>query len=609
MSCEPPILIISEDDAWDIDSTTYADCGHFVDWDRFPSFTEEWRSPSPQELPHSHKELKRMAREGNWSNRRNLRAEAYNHIIKNIRCRSGTPDASVYHDVSERLFGRRGIQDHLLPDFLDGCLPTVYCLNARGETAVKKVLICIGNQYPDITYSPSLPSVVALLLHFSEDEAECFERACRLISCTENHKCYVDQSFLAYEASCMTFGDLAKKYCPAGHKLITTSCENSAEVFSDWIMWIFGDLPFEYTIRVFDIFLIEGNKVLYRVALALLKHYRSHLEHEVTDVRSDIQDFVKNISHHLSVQKLLEKAFSIRLFSHKELWLLQLANRKALSQRGITVMQPRQPAHMSVDLLEFSSVIVTAQEMRVIWSWIPERFSLYPPVLLFSTMEHGYSLQRFYSHCEGFEPTVLLIKTTGEEVCGSFLSSDWNERRKCSGQVATYFGTGECFVFSVRPEMERYEWVVVKKPELVKSAPPSPCSRPRSYSHGSRASTSPLRPSSPTLSSAPSSPSPSPNFLTVPGDVSSGRLSPFLSVRHFQLPTKTASMFMSGNSSGIIIGKMGPVSSLWVTGGLFLGGASMFSSCLCGFLWGLWFPCTLHGGTIQPHIFVQCVCS
>ncbi|KAG8431133.1 hypothetical protein GDO86_019366 [Hymenochirus boettgeri] len=495
-----------------------------------------------------------MAREGQWSTEHTLRAEAYNHIIKSIRCSSMTPDATVYHGVSEQLFGRGEKNTEPMPDFLDGCLPPVYCLNARGEAAVRKILQCIGNHYPDITYSPCLPAVVALMLHFSQDQAECFERVCRLISCSDHHKCYLDQSFLAYEASCMTFGDLAKKYCEAGHKFITTNCPNSAEVFSDWIMWIFGDLPFEFAIRVFDVFLLEGNKVLYRVALALLKLYRHHVDREVPDVRSDIQSFVKNISHHMSPEKLLEKAFSIRLFSHKELWLLQMANRKALSHRGITVMQPRQSAHMWVSMVDFNSVIVTALEMRTVWSWIPERFSLCPPVLLFSTMEHGYSLQRFFSHCEGFEPTVLIIKTTAEEVCGAFLSSDWAERKKYCGQVSTYFGTGECFVFRVRPEMERFEWVVVKKPELGKAAPPSPCSRPRSYSHGSRLSAPPRRPSSPTLSSAPNSPPIFPSFLTVPGDGSNGRLSPFLSVRHFQLPCKTASMFMSGNSSGVIIG-------------------------------------------------------
>ncbi|XP_041283288.1 TBC1 domain family member 24-like, partial [Onychostruthus taczanowskii] len=103
--------------------------------------------------------------------------------------------------------------------------------------------------------------------------------------------------------------------------------------------------------------------------------------------------------------------------------------------------------HLAVDMQKFSSSTVTAQEMRLVWSWIPERFSLFPPLLLFSTSEDGCSLQRFYTCCEGYEPTVLLIKTTEGEVCGAFLSSDWAERKK-SGATSGFFGTGECFVFT-----------------------------------------------------------------------------------------------------------------------------------------------------------------
>lgn len=34
------------------------------------------------------------------------------------------------------------------------------------------------------------------------------------------------------------------------------------------------------------------------------------------------------------------------------------------------------------------------------------------------------------------------------KVCGAFLSSDWSERKK-NGATSGFFGTGECFVFTV----------------------------------------------------------------------------------------------------------------------------------------------------------------
>uniref|UniRef100_A0A8C3J5P3 TBC1 domain family member 24 n=1 Tax=Calidris pygmaea TaxID=425635 RepID=A0A8C3J5P3_9CHAR len=463
------------------------------------------------------KELKKLAREGYWAASRALRAQVYHQLIQQVTCRLVTPDALVYRDVASRLFGKPSVSSHPLPEFLEGCSMSTYCLNLEGVTALKKILICVGNLFPDITYSPILPSLVALLLHYSEDEAQCFENISRLIASNAPHTSYIDQSFLAHQASCMTFGDLANKHCPAAHKLIASTSENVFEVYSEWLSWLFHDLPFNYAIRVFDVYLLEGQKVLYRIALALLKQYRlsvTSTELEGTDIKADLQAFMQNIAEHVTVDKLLERAFGIRLFSRKEIWLLQMANRKALMERGITMVQRsngcppscRQSFHLAVDMQNFSSSIVTAQEMRIVWSWIPERFSLFPPLLLFSTSEDGCSLQRFYTCCEGYEPTVLLIKTTEGEVCGAFLSSDWSERKK-SGATSGFFGTGECFV---RPETERYEWVFIKKPELAKAVPRS---RQRK-----------------------------------------GRLSPFLAIRHFLLPSKTASMFMSGSREGIIIG-------------------------------------------------------
>uniref|UniRef100_A0A8C8S391 TBC1 domain family member 24 n=1 Tax=Pelusios castaneus TaxID=367368 RepID=A0A8C8S391_9SAUR len=504
----------------------------FVDWDKMPELDHQ-SSAHSQILTKTSKELKKLAREGHWATNHALRAQAYHQIIQHIPCRVVTPDALVYRDVAIRLFGKQSVSSHPLPEFLGGCIMPTYCLTMEGITAVKKILICLGNLFPDITYSPNLPSIVALLLHYSEDEAQCFENVSRLISCSDSHTSYIDQSFLAHEASCMTFSDLANKHCPAAHRLIASTSESDFEIYSEWLVWIFGDLPFDYAIRVLDVYFLEGQKVLYRIALALLRQYRLSVtarELEVINARGNLKAFMQNIREHMTIDKLLEKAFGIRLFSRKEIWLLQMANRKALVEKGITVVQRssseifppshRQSFHLAVDMLNFSSAIVTAQEMRIVWSWIPERFSLFPPVLLFSTSENGYSLQRFYSCCEGYEPTVLLIKTTEGEVCGAFLSSDWNERKKSGGM--TSFGTGECFVFSVCPEMEKYEWVFIKKPELTKAVP------------------------------------------------AKGHLSPFLATRHFLLPSKTASMFMSGTQEGIIIGGGGG-QALYIDADLYYG--------------------------------------
>lgn len=46
------------------------------------------------------------------------------------------------------------------------------------------------------------------------------------------------------------------------------------------------------------------------------------------------------------------------------------------------------------------------------------------------------------------------------KVCGAFLSSDWSERKK-NGATSGFFGTGECFVFTVSHVLflDLHSWV------------------------------------------------------------------------------------------------------------------------------------------------------
>uniref|UniRef100_A0A8C3LV21 TBC1 domain family member 24 n=1 Tax=Chrysolophus pictus TaxID=9089 RepID=A0A8C3LV21_CHRPC len=499
----------------------------FVDWDKMDVTVQ---SQDIKELTCTEfQELKQLARQGYWAKSHSLRAKVYHKLISNIPCRTVTPDANVYRDIVVKIVGKRNSSSLPLPEFVDDSLVPTYCLNAEGIGAVRKIILCIANQFPDISFCPALPSVIALLLHYSKDEAECFEQVCRILACNDPSKRLIDQTFLAFESSCMTFGDLVNKYCQAAHKLMVAVSEDVLEVYSDWQRWLFGELPMVYIARVFDVFLVEGYKVLYRVALAILKFFhkvRAGQPMESDSVQQDIRAFVRDIAKSVSPERLLEKAFAIRLFSRKEIQLLQMANEKALQQKGITVKQKRQNVHLAVHAENFKSEIVSVKEMRDIWSWIPERFALCQPLLLFTTLEHGCSLSRFYSHSEGHEPTLVLIKTTAKEVCGAFLSTDWSERRR-GGNKLSFFGTGECFVFRLQPEVERYEWVIIKHPELAASG-----SEPENHAS----------PASNTLS-----------FRGTPSDPSD-RLSPFLSARHFNLPSKTASMFMAGSSECIIIG-------------------------------------------------------
>ncbi|XP_037134411.1 TBC1 domain family member 24 [Syngnathus acus] len=513
------------------------DYGTFVD---FTQMGDLEKSSGPTKVDCKDlREFKQMARQGYWAKNHKLRAQVYQQLIKSIPCRTVTPDAEVYRDLMGSAAAKKPSTNIPLPDFVDENPVPRYCLKADAVGSAHRIINCLAGQFPDISHCPSLPAVTSLLLHFSADEAQCFEHVSRMLACNEPGKRLLDQTFLAYESGCMTFGDLANKYCAPAHKLIVATARDVMEVYSDWQRWVLGDLPFSHIVRILDVYLVEGYKILYRVAIAVLKFYRKHKagaaagpadQQDSGKVRSDIQAFVQGIASVVTPDKLLEKAFSIRLLSRKEITLLQLTNEKSLQQKGITVKQKRRNVQLALNPDTFSSEIVSAKEMRDIWSWIPERFALCQPQLLFTTSTHGCSLNRFYEHCEGYEPTLLLIRTTDGDVCGAFLSTDWEERKR-GGNKLSFFGTGECFVFRLKPEMERYEWVVIRHPELASAV--------KNQVHDD------TEPSESQNSDGDS--------LQQP-EKALGELSPFLSARHFNLNSRNTSMFMAGNFDSIIVG-------------------------------------------------------
>lgn len=325
--------------------------GSFVDWSQMGDLAT---SSGPTKIDCKDlKEFKQLARQGYWARNHKLRAQVYQQLIKAIPCRTVTPDAEVYRDLMGNAAPKKHSSHIPLPDFVDGNPVPQYCLKAESLTSAHQIINCVAGQFPDISYCPSLPAVTALLLHFSKDEAQCFENISRILACNEPGKRLLDQTFLSYESGSMTFGDLANKYCTSAHKLIVATAQDVLEVYSDWQRWVLGDLPFSHMVRILDVFLVEGYKILFRVAIALLKFYRKHKagaqggqgsqqpQQDSDKVRADIRAFVKGIASVITPDKLLEKAFSIRLFSRKEITLLQLTNERSLQQKGITVTQKR----------------------------------------------------------------------------------------------------------------------------------------------------------------------------------------------------------------------------------------------------------------------------
>lgn len=102
--------------------------------------------------------------------------------------------------------------------------------------------------------------------------------------------------------------------------------------------------------------------------------------------------------------------------------------------------------------------------------------------------------------------------------------------QNCSTAVHCVIDGGCFFPRQLKPEMERYEWVVIRHPELASS----------------------IKDQENTASSEGQNPD---NHSLQQPEKPVGELSPFLSARHFNLNSKNTSMFMAGNFDSIIVGE------------------------------------------------------
>jgi len=97
------------------------------------------------------------------------------------------------------------------------------------------------------------------------------------------------------------------------------------------------------------------------------------------------------------------------------------------------------------------SAMLRRRHFKKIRNSLPTRYRDYNWKRLFSTTTEGTSLITFYSRIENKGPTVLLIEDTNGYIFGGFASEEWHISDR-------FFGTGETFVFTVKPKFFCYKW-------------------------------------------------------------------------------------------------------------------------------------------------------
>lgn len=96
--------------------------------------------------------------------------------------------------------------------------------------------------------------------------------------------------------------------------------------------------------------------------------------------------------------------------------------------------------------------LLLAEELPKFRDILPRQHQHSDWILAYSSYQHGISLATFYRKmAEVTSATIMIIRDTKGCMFGCYASHPW----ECSDK---YFGSGECFVFKLRPELRTYLW-------------------------------------------------------------------------------------------------------------------------------------------------------
>lgn len=411
-------------------------------------------------LGHGKKGIKSFLRDKLFTPNHDIRSVMYKSLTKRIDYNAFMFSEAMYSDFIVESFPKvENPIDVPLPSFVHSSddVP-FYMLNTDGQFELKRLLLCIEHHFPHIVHCPILPPIISLFLHYDDSPSQVFLHTCHLIFSNVRSIHYIDQSETEVDISTDILKGFVKKFAATSHKALLNFTDNPDHIYNQWLKVLFRGLPFSYLVVLFDMYLVDGYKALFRVAIAVLKFYKRMGSANPQDILQAVHDFVRSIDSKVSVSLLFRKAYGIKLPPTKE--IRKLYQKRLVSEHYVpsalkVINNDGKSSWRYIYLVRnASSSIINEDLFSKLYCWLPQRITTLRPTMIFSTERCGYNLETLFQASDDRAPTLLLIKTTSDFVIGAYLSSDWSERSSKS-----FFGTGETFIFTLVPEVRKYGWI------------------------------------------------------------------------------------------------------------------------------------------------------
>ena len=119
------------------------------------------------------KEIKHILRDSTWPINCAIRSELWPLLCRQHQSQSGLKSAhsndALYWDLVNQVFGTTNLPDRpiMLPQFVEANHCFSYFLTSKGRAVIDRVVSILGYTCPDITFSPCIYSICAILLHYT----------------------------------------------------------------------------------------------------------------------------------------------------------------------------------------------------------------------------------------------------------------------------------------------------------------------------------------------------------------------------------------------------------------------------------------------------------
>ena len=181
----------------------------------------------------------------------------------------------------------------------------------EGQRSLYHVLSAYAKYNKNTEYVQGMGFIAALLLTYMDEESA-FYTMHSIMKKYEMEGLYLpgfpDLKKHFYVLLC-----LMKKHIPKVYHILYQNDIVPTLYASEWFITLFTrEVEFDTLVRIFDVFFVEGFKVIYRFSLAFLKLKQYDIIHSESEL-SDLMNEVKRVYDGITVDELFEEAFKFSI--------------------------------------------------------------------------------------------------------------------------------------------------------------------------------------------------------------------------------------------------------------------------------------------------------